>query len=305
MRHLDRSLGNLLKIIDNSDLMIVVGGNYLCSHPGFYIHSIPIIYAKFTKRKKIILLCHSLGPFNDFLSRMTSKLIFRNIDLVVFREKASEEYLKNYLKVAIPNKIIACDMALFLQPLENKVEEAAFYRRIGITVRPWCFSDKNQFNCYTESIASVACYLIERENFTVFLIPFSTVNGSENDIDISKIIYQRIYNKHSQSVHLLDVKHISPESVLTMLSKLKLTIFIGTRFHSVIFASIIGVPSVIISYHHFKAHGMCNMLGLSEYIIDIEHVNPVKLTNYALRLLANNRDVRKRLQIKVEDLRSE
>ena len=38
--------------IENADLMIAIGGNYLWSNEGLYNHLIPIIYAKYFKKKK-------------------------------------------------------------------------------------------------------------------------------------------------------------------------------------------------------------------------------------------------------------
>ena len=302
-RHVDNNLKQALESIDDSNLVIMAGGGYLYSHVGFYVHAIPIIYSKFVRKKKIILLGHSIGPFEDFSSRTISRIILSSADLVVFREDLSRLYVEENLKIFLQNSFVSCDMALFLEAPPSAVHRVSAYaNRVGITVRPWLFNEPSLYHLYLTSIEKLSLSLLERE-FEIYLFPFSTVRGWEDDSEACNAIYERISIKYPKKSHLLDVKKEPPESILRILKDLKLAIFVGTRFHSVLLSSIAGIPSVVISYQHFKAHGISGQLGLSDYIIDIENMHYDELLNCVERLIDDNETVRMRLAERINGLK--
>ena len=59
----------------------------------------------------------------------------------------------------------------------------------------------------------------------------------------------------------------------------KCTFFIGTRFHSVIFAQNQNVPTIAISYGGNKGSGIMGDLGFSDFVINISAVNTTSLAN--------------------------
>jgi len=299
LRHIDRTLDRTLRSIDDSDMVIVVGGNYIYSHFGFYIHAIPIAYAKFVRKKKTIMLGHSIGPFEDTMSRIISRIILSHIDLIVFREELSHSYVKENLRINLPNTLISGDMTFFLQAPEVTCERLESQPRVGITARKWLFNRPDLYERYLDSIIQTAFNLI-RDGFEIYVIPFSYVKGGENDLDPCRAIYNKISDKYPKEVHLIDVKEESPTSLVKIMRNLGLRVFIGTRMHSVILASLAGVPSVIISYQHFKAHGISKQLGLHYYVIDIENIKPDRLMRYVNKLIKNREKERKNLTMAVQ-----
>jgi len=299
LRHIDRTLDCTLRSIDDSDLVIVVGGNYIYSHFGFYIHAIPIAYAKFVRKKKTIMLGHSIGPFEDTISRIISRIILSHIDLIVFREELSHSYVKENLKINLPNTLISGDMTFFLQAPEVTCERFESQPRVGITARKWLFNRPDLYERYLDSIMQTAFNLI-RDGFEIYVIPFSYVEGGENDLEPCRAIYNKISDKYPKEVHLIDVKEESPTSLVKVMKNLRLHVLIGTRMHSVLIASLAGVPSVIISYQHFKAHGISKQLGLHNYVINIENMKPDKLMRYVNKLIKNHEKERKNLTMAVQ-----
>jgi len=106
-------------------------------------------------------------------------------------------------------------------------------------------------------------------------------------------------------VQVLNVKEESPISLVEILEKLGLRLFIGTRMHSVILASLNGVPAVTVSYQHFKGHGIPEQLGLSDYIINIEELQPEILISHVDKLLKNYEEVRRNVLVQVNRIRSQ
>ena len=48
--------------------------------------------------------------------------------------------------------------------------------------------------------------------------------------------------------------------------------FTGTRFHSVIFALLMKIPALVIFYFGPKSTGIMKMLGLEEFVFDLEKI---------------------------------
>lgn len=70
-----------------------------------------------------------------------------------------------------------------------------------------------------------------------------------------------------------------------------MTIFIGSRLHSNIFALTGGVPVIAIAYLP-KTHGVMSMLGLSQWVVDIDQVDGIALATLVETLYAERAAVR-------------
>ncbi|MCK4817958.1 polysaccharide pyruvyl transferase family protein, partial [bacterium] len=57
----------------------------------------------------------------------------------------------------------------------------------------------------------------------------------------------------------------------------------GTRMHANIFALSSNVPAIVIAYR-YKSHGLMQLLGLDDWIIEIEEINSEKLISLLLKL---------------------
>jgi polysaccharide pyruvyl transferase WcaK-like protein len=302
LRRFDKQLDCSLRSIDDSNLVIVVGGNYIYSHFDFYTHAIPIVYAKFLRKKRTVMLGHSIGPFEGVLDRAVSRVILSRINLITFREELSYLYVKKNLKINSPNALLSCDMTFFLQSLNLTYKISENQPKVGITARKWLFNQPDLYKKYVDSITQAAFNLI-KEGFEVYLIPFSYMKGAEDDLEPCKTIYAKLSNKYPEKVYLINVKEESPTSLVKIMRKLGLNILIGTRMHSVLLASLAGIPSVIISYQHFKAHGISKQLGLDNYIVNIEKIDPDKLIHYINKLIKNREEIRKRIIMAVQRLK--
>jgi len=73
------------------------------------------------------------------------------------------------------------------------------------------------------------------------------------------------------------------------------TYFIGTRFHSVIFAQNQNVPTIAISYGGNKGNGIMGDLGFSEFVISISSVNAAILSSTFEKLEQSSRTYKEAL----------
>ena len=286
-KRFDRKLDSILHAIETSELVIVVGGNYIYSHFGFYVHAIPIFYSKFVQKKVTIMLGHSIGPFKGTIVRIVSRYLLNQMDFIVFRERISHDYVKSNLQVKNPNMLTLCDMAFLLPSSTPKKSDSL---RVGVTVRPWLFDEPSLYRQYIETITHVTIDLI-KDGFEVYLIPFSYVRGSEDDLVTCKLIFTNLSKVYPERIFMIDVKEESPQSLTKIIGNLGLKILIATRMHSAILSSLCAVPSVIISYQHPKAFGISEQLELSTYVLRIEKLEPELLTTTIKKLLNSDKAV--------------
>jgi colanic acid/amylovoran biosynthesis protein len=58
-------------------------------------------------------------------------------------------------------------------------------------------------------------------------------------------------------------------------------VVLGTRLHSVILALVGGAPVVAMSYEPVKTHGVMALLGLGDFVVDLEALDPTTVTRLA------------------------
>ncbi len=275
---LSKDLKSIIEKYKSADMIISVGGGYINAKSGWrstlslilLLH--PIYFAK-QLGKPVYLLSQSFGPMsNKFQVTMTS-LILKNADHLFVRENESLAFLNN-IKID-SSKITRTIDSAFLYKSNDKNEAKVYmhnlginfkYPVIGITVRRW-FEDKKQLKFENEVRLFIEKLLKNKNNIQIILIPQS-IDADHNDDDrnINENIYSKLTNR--KNVFL-----ISEQISLSMTKSIyeNLSVLIGTRMHSCIFALSGKIPVIAIEYE-YKTRGIMNDLGLSEWVIKIEDV---------------------------------
>jgi len=269
IRRFNKELDAVLKEIDECDLFISVGGNYLWSHSGLYIHLVPMIYAK-TVNKPLILLGHTVGPFDFKYIDSWMRKIISNSDEVLVREDLSKKYLKEY---GIKNVVAISDMAFIIKTNINKIiQQTNNDKSIGVTVRKYLFSEPEYFRRYIESMRRIIEYYAS-SGYSVYIFPFSYAPGKEQDIQISQYLKQVLNPQAQAKTEVITLEDLSSYEILDLFQKLNFKILFGTRLHSTILAALVNIPSVTISYQHYKAYGITKQLKMEKYIVKMEEIS--------------------------------
>jgi len=301
LRHISSKTHEITSEIENADLVIAVGGNYLWSNEGLYNHLIPLIYAKYFKKKKVILLGHSIGPFRNRIDRYIAKLLLKKMDLTIFREEVSYNYVKNN-DLSDNNEVILSDLAFLLDlSITNQNTRKPI---IGFTIRKWLKRKPILFNKYISSIVKLIEKL-SREGYKIYLIPFSYLPGDENDVEICNKVLNIINEDLKNNIIKVDIKNKSPTEIVECLSEYEISILVGTRLHSIILASLANIPSIVISYQHFKALGISEQLGINNYLMKIDEIEEDELKNKFVDLSTNYISIKNYMQSSVNKIRSD
>jgi colanic acid/amylovoran biosynthesis protein len=145
---------------------------------------------------------------------------------------------------------------------------------------------------YEAACAETARLFVERYRGRIVLFP--QVLGplpSQDDRVPARRIADRL-SEFGSSVLLIE-EPISPDLLKSIYGLMSL--FIGTRMHSNIFALSEGVPVVAIGYQP-KTLGILEMLGLDKWAIGIHKVTPQSLAKKLTDLWEQQEDVRAHLQ---------
>lgn len=283
-----------LKRFRECDVVVVKGGGFLHTYGAiedlYYIwFGMYHVFLAFRLNKKVIMLPNSIGPIKGRLNRWILKWVLGRIDLLYLREKAS---LKCLDSMGLNNGKLSIDLGYYASvqvPSGIKAEKITNEGKVkvGITLRPYRFPDSIDPSARYQSYINAISKFCEEHSDSCdfyFVVQVQGPSAHENDrIAINDVV--ETLSSHV-SFHVVDGDY-NYRDLIDIYSQLD--VVIGTRFHSVIFSHIVKIPAVAIAYGGNKTKGIMNLIGLGQYVLDIESVSALKLREL-FQLLQSNRD---------------
>ncbi|HHT9119114.1 MAG TPA: polysaccharide pyruvyl transferase family protein [Candidatus Hypogeohydataceae bacterium YC41] len=319
-----RAKVEVFRTLLESTLVFLSGGGYFYSYrrsfpgPTFFQDLVSPILAA-TLRKPIVFFPQSIGPFrNPFAILATRKIIESDrVRRVFLRERVSLDNLTKIVKEKDRSKLALCpDMAFLIEEAALKEfnfrEEIALPKPLlGLTLREWTFPsytrEKGEMmrKAYLNSLVEIAMSFYAQFKGSILIIPQVWGPGSfEDDRPISKEFYLGLKEKiPEENLCLFDNDEVlSPYYLIKLFSMCD--IFIGTRFHSCIFAFLAGVPFISIGYQH-KSSGIMEMLGLGRFSLDISEVSKEMVISLIEEILNHPEEIRSSLRRNMELIKNE
>lgn len=277
----------------NSTLVILVGGNYINSSNMFsaIFYLFRVLYPSFVctaLKKPYAILGHTIWNINDRLSKALLRFVIDNATLVVVREEVSRNILTS--NVRVKNKVLVFPDFSFALADEIRIHKTTSQGPliIGFSIRRWNFPELKYQNNYREAIVGLIKFLRINYNAKILLIPLGS--GPlliERDLSECMEIFKR--TKYLGEINIVKTP-LDLQDVFKLYSNLDFNI--GVRLHSIIFASMCHVPSIVIEYQGHKAIGIAHSLGLHEYYISINNVSGGRLISLFKRLQENSDAIR-------------
>ena len=305
-------------VLASSDLIVSIGGSYLMSYSKGLSNTyrviqimFPLIIATLFKRKCIILGA-SIGPIEGTLSRWIVKVVLNKSRALYVRERFSLEYV-SALGIKAPTKVIPDIAFMLTKPYEYEKDHTEAdldiinnnKYKVGVTVRNWVFPGFNSADKvrkqddYYQKMALFLDYIIRDIGVTVYLIPQAT---GPTPIEDDRIANLELYNRMAQKESVIIVqKDFSPWRLKDIYKKMDF--LIATRLHSIILA--IPVPFLAIAYMGKKTYGTLELLGLSNYAVDISDFTLESLKDKFINAWNNREKIRENLQHKEEEFKRE
>jgi polysaccharide pyruvyl transferase CsaB len=189
-----------------------------------------------------MLFAQGIGPIRSRFMRLLTRLVVNRADVITVRDRDSAEELAR-MGVPAAKVEVTADPVLMLNP-ESKVMGKAILTEagldpykpiIGVSVREW---PDNQ-RCLKQLAAALG-KLSEEYNAQIAILPLQV----SKDLADSKLL-QSYLPKIRNRVALLQGDY-STEEFLSVIGSFRL--LIGMRLHALIFAAVMKVPLMAISY---------------------------------------------------------
>ena len=302
-------LARSFRILRSFDLFIIPGGGQFVDSSGgpwkfvggpwFFPYTIFkwLVLAKLANVRRIILNA-GVGPLVHPLTKLFAARSFSLADYISFRDDQSRVLahqigFRGSVRV-LPDTVYS----LSLPTLPATVTRPGYGSVIGMS--PMAYGDPRLcqrhdpaiYNSFIDKFASFAGWL-RAHNHCVKLFCSDIGIDPPAVEDVQKILSSgaRELDRSSDQVHRMH-QYTTAELLRNMSS----TDYIVTcRFHGIVFAHLLNIPVIAISYHP-KMTGLMEELGLAKYCVDIRSLDVALLTDTFMALMENRCDIKDRMR---------
>lgn len=231
----------IIRVIRRSDLVISGGGSLLqdvTSDRSLYYYLSIMLLAK-NLGKPVMLYAQGIGPVRRTMARGAMRYIANKADLITVRDDGSRSELKA-LGVDVPPIHVTADPVLALHQVDKGIGRAILRKHnlegtaplVGISVREW-----KDWAYYKTALGEAADRLVSECGARIVFLPMQWPDDNE--------VARRIAGRMRQPAVLLEEEYTTSE-LLSLVGNLDM--LIGIRLHALIFAAVMHVPMVGISY---------------------------------------------------------
>ena len=300
----------LVKAYDEADLVVSSAGNFLYSSGRFsfaFLMNIFVLAYAVLLKKPLYMLPQTLGPLRHRWEGWLLGLIARRMRRVFVRDPISMRLLQKVNGWHDRCQLVP-DVA-FIFPGGTPSEGHALLDianaqpvspRLGVTLINWQ-AQNPQFKrqeAYETAVATAIRTFIKQTGGQAIL--FSQVRGpspAEDDRVPARRVANTLADLGSRVV-LIEEANVTAEALKAAYGLMD--IFIGTRLHSNIFALTAGTPAVMLQYQ-YKTRGVVEIMGLEDWVIDINEVNESNLSEKLVGLWIEREVVKRRIHQAVQE----
>ena len=264
----------IFKAVKNCDMLISGGGSLLqdrTSSKSIHYYLFIIRLAKLLG-KKVFIYSQGIGPIDKTINRKATASALKKADGIVVRDQNSAQLLK---EIGIPeeNITITADPVIRMKKADTAAGKAILEKcgipkdhkmLVGWAIR----TDADE--PFKNEIEKSIRFLKDKYDAISVLIPFH--------YEADKDVCMRIAKDLNDCAYCLPEKHLS-EDMLSVIGNLD--ILVGVRLHSLIYAAIMDVPMIGISYdpkcdaflESVGCRALCNRDGFSSDLFEKEFEN--------------------------------
>jgi len=264
-----------VEALDGADLALSCSGGYLeDSNTAYLLNLLQMLLAHRLSRR-VVLAPQSIGPIRSRFGRAALRWTLTCMDALYVREESSMAFLRaEFPDLDVP--VHASGDLAFWYDRQSKVGEAEEWAKlgvnpakpiVGITVVEWYFPhhlDPAAAQArYLRALSALIRKLQEEDKYQIIVF-----NQVSSDLPIARTL--ALMNPGV----IVDSSDRDSGVFAAMISRCQ--IFVGSRFHSCIFALLGSVPTIAIAYLP-KTTGIMSDLGLSDFVLPIDEIKPEDL----------------------------
>ena len=249
------SPGAILRAVRQCDMLISGGGSLLqdvTSSKSIHYYLFIIRLAKLLG-KKVFIYSQGIGPIDHAFNRRATARALKKADGIVVRDERSAKLLE---QIGLPQEriVITADPVIRMKRPDRTVGREILARagikKDGRLTVGWAIREKNRDSTFVREITECIRWLRENYDAESVLIPFHY----EEDREVCSVIAERT----NGAAKCLSEKYLS-EDMLSIIGNMD--VLVGVRLHSMIYAAIMGVPVIGVSYDP-KCTAFLNSVGL-------------------------------------------
>jgi polysaccharide pyruvyl transferase WcaK-like protein len=287
------------RVLRSFDLLIISGGGQLTESwggPWDFPYTIFkwIVLARLARVRPLFLNVGA-GPLSQWLSKYFIRKALSLADYVSFRDTKSAELVRRIgfkgETPVFPDAVysLRLDAPLVARPAGRSVTN------VGIAPMPYglppLYADKNAatYDSLIQQFATFGSRLLAKQHeINLFCTDIGVDAGAVQDLRSRLIDNSNLVNGDSVRVSV-------PRSTSELLSVMSCVQYVITcRFHGVVFAHLLNIPVVALTYHP-KTLALMENLGLSRYCLSIRTIDADTLTNAFFDLVANAAEIKKQM----------
>lgn len=274
------------------DLFVQVGGSFFVDlYGGVQFEAMAMAL---DAKVPVVLAGHSMGPFEEGLTKSLARRLLPRVGAIVLRESVSSKMLKD-AGVMSPNITLGGDTA-WLMPrstgecIGDLASGSDDRPKIGLTVRDLAPFDRRlgvSQHEYEEAVSRLSDAAISA-GYTVHAVSMCTgLDGyTHDDRMVALRIKRRVKQRKHFRVHMgeptdIELGHFFSTCQFT----------IATRLHSAIVSMRFGTPAVALAYEH-KAIGVLQKLGLPACAVDMRSFCDGREDSQILALIGGAEELR-------------
>ena len=230
---------SILKSVYQSDLLISGGGSLLQDVTSWksMMYYLSIIGMGIFFRKKVFLYSQGIGPVRYHWGRWILRTVMNHVDAITVRDSESKFFLE---QLGVKNRIYyTADAVLSLSPVPHDIGREILRKNhiptnkklIGISIRRWMNTE-----VWTEQLKNYIIKINGKEEYNFVFIPMQFPEDYKTAKEFCDKIPHTFILSHSYGT----------EELMSLIGNLDL--LIGIRLHALIFAALMHVPFIGISY---------------------------------------------------------
>jgi len=260
---------------------------------------------------RILYMPQSWGPFNDFRTKFFTRFMLSQSEFVFAREKQSYDFLLNASCVKPEKLFLSPDIAFQFQAAKpdrakNLLKKAGISiandSLIAITPNMRIYErtlGKDGDNAYVKDLLQIINIFLSNTNCKIILMPHEATLNKANDFELCQTILKNIDGR--DRVFLFDGKKTAAETkaIIGLCDLL-----VASRYHSLIAALSMRVPSVVIGWSH-KYDDVMREVWLEKWIVDSVRHPGKDIGELAMEAWNHREEMRRTLDIRVPKLETE
>ena len=284
----------IIKSLMQCNVLISGGGSLLqnvTSWQSFYYYLTVLAFGKILGAK-VMLYAQGIGPVRGFLPKIIMSWIVNRADYITVRDEGSFAELHD-IGISKPKIEITADAVLGMEPVDLVVGKQIL-RDLGvdlsksiIAIAPRRWATDNE---YLKSLAAAADSVIALHTVEIVFVPLHLPEDRKVCDEIVALMQQRA---------VIFDGNCDADIYMSVIGNCQL--LIGVRLHALIFAAIMNVPLVAITYDP-KIVRFMDSLGL-KVVASVDNITAVKITSAVEKCLVDSIDVKIQLKRSMAVLR--